>query len=179
MSRAIYWFRHIRTKQVLATLERSVLARPRLLKGQIPESLRPSTIRPDHWTPLVVAHGFESEKTQADAFTLATQPGHPLVPLTKEQLDQYRLLPNKTKRLVDMDMEEKQIAQLARTLIYLEAVKSPVVPTENGLKLFWETMDWVQKVEDAGLKWPKWVEHGLLDTTRGNIILNSELRSIP
>ncbi|KAI9469248.1 hypothetical protein LPJ78_002836 [Coemansia sp. RSA 989] len=178
MSRAIYWFRHIRTKQVLATLERSVLARPRLLKGQIPESLRPSKIRPDHWTPLVVAHGFETEKHQTDAFTLATQPGHPLVPLTREQLDQYRLLPNAAKRLVDMDMEERQIAQLARTLIYLEAVRSPAVP-QGGLKMYWETMEWVDKVEGAGLKWPQWVQHRLLDTIRGNIILNPELRSTP
>ncbi|KAJ2666605.1 hypothetical protein IW148_000832 [Coemansia sp. RSA 1199] len=178
MSRAIYWFRNIRTKQVFATMQRSVLANPRLIKGQIPTSQLPSTIRPDHWTPFVVAHGFDSQRSQMDTFTLATQPGHPLKPLSKQELAEYKLLPNTEKRNREMDMQERQVAQLARTLVYLDQTKSKAVPSSNNIRLLWEDDAWVGKIEEAGLQWPKWVEHGELEVRRGNIIVNQELRNV-
>ncbi|KAJ2340646.1 hypothetical protein IWW50_006668 [Coemansia erecta] len=177
MSRAIYWFRNIRTKQVFATMERSVLANPRLIKGQIPVSQLPSKIRPDHWTPLVVAHGFESDRSHTDVFTLATQPGHPLAAQTQEQKDKYRLLPNVVKRKQDMDMIERQIAQMARTMVYLDKTESKAVSKDSPVTLFWEDDEWVGKVEEAGLQWPEWIRHGRLELKRGNIILNQELRT--
>ncbi|KAJ1826923.1 hypothetical protein LPJ56_001937, partial [Coemansia sp. RSA 2599] len=132
MSRGIYLFRNIRTKQVLATTEKSLLARPKLIKGQIPDpTLRPKVIRPDHWTPLVVATGFESEASQNKVYVLASNPGSPLVPKTRKEKREYVLMRNKDKRLVNLDTTEKQVAQLARTLVYLDAVKSDAIPANN------------------------------------------------
>ncbi|KAJ2710167.1 hypothetical protein H4R19_003882 [Coemansia spiralis] len=177
MSRSLYWFRNIRTRQVLASTESSVQARPNLVKAQIRANLRPAALRPDHWQPLVVAVGFETEKAQVDTFTLASQPGHPLVPLTAAQKKAYTLLRNSDKRLVDMDMIERQVAQLARTLVYMDAVKSQSVPAAGRLRLLWEDDAWVGRVEEAGLVWPQWVEHGSLELKRGNMILNEELHA--
>ncbi|KAJ1734657.1 hypothetical protein LPJ61_000962 [Coemansia biformis] len=177
MSRSIYWFRNIRTRQVLASTEESVLARPNLVKSQIRVNLRPVALRPDHWRPMVVATGLETEKALLDTFTLVTQPGHPLVPLTAEQRQAYTLMRNRDKRLVDKDMIERQLAQLARTLVYMDAVKSASIPAAGRLRLLWEDDAWVRKIEDAGLQWPQWVDHGILELKRGNIILNEELRA--
>ncbi|KAJ1647117.1 hypothetical protein J3B02_006249 [Coemansia erecta] len=178
MSRGIYLFRNIRTKQVLATTEKSLLSRPKLIKGQIPDpTLRPKAIRPDHWTPLVVATGFESEVSQNKIYLLASNPGHPLVPKTFKEKREYVLMRNKNKRLVDLDTTEKQVAQLARTFVYLDSMKSDAIPANNKVKLLWQDKEWVKKVEDAGLQWPSWIEHGELDLKRGNIILNPEVRT--
>ncbi|KAJ2818723.1 hypothetical protein GGI24_005012 [Coemansia furcata] len=140
--------------------------------------LRPTVIRPDHWTPLVVATGFESEQAQADVFTLAAQPGHPLTPKTAQEKREHALLTLRNKRLAEMDMVERQIAQLARSLVYMDSVGSKAIPqTESQkIKLFWEDKDWIQKVEAAGLQWPQWVEHDVLEMKRGNVIANPELR---
>ncbi|KAJ2796059.1 hypothetical protein H4R21_004862 [Coemansia helicoidea] len=177
MSRSIYWFRNIRTKQVLSSTESSVLARPNLVKTQIRANLRPAALRPDHWQPLVVATGFETERALLNTFTLASQPGHPLVPLTAEQKKAYTLLRNSDKRLVDMDMIERQLAQLARTLVYMDAVKSDSIPAAGRLRLLWEDDAWVARIEEAGLVWPQWVDHSTLELKRGNMILNEELRA--
>ncbi|KAJ1731406.1 hypothetical protein LPJ72_003956 [Coemansia sp. Benny D160-2] len=200
MSLGVYLFRHIRTRQILVTTEKSVLARPRLLKSQIKPNQRPPRIRPDHWTPLVVALGFKDKKAQANAFMLASMAGHPLVVPTAQEKKAYVLMPNKNKRLAEMDMVERQVAQLARTLMYMDAVRpDTVVPVSSSsgssidgavsestdsssdaesaaIKLLWEDKSWISKIEDAGLHWPKWVAHGDLDLKRGNIIMNPEVR---
>ncbi|KAJ2779524.1 hypothetical protein H4R18_003960 [Coemansia javaensis] len=176
MSRSIYWFRNIRTKQVLASTEPSVLARPKLVRGQIRPNLRPAALRPDHWRPLVVATGFETEKAQVNTFTLASQPGHPLAVPTAEERARYTLLRNKHKRLVDMDMVERQVAQLARTLVYMDTVRSESIPAAGRIRLLWEDDAWIGRVRDAGLEWPQWVEHGALELKRGSIFLNDELK---
>ncbi|KAJ2721793.1 hypothetical protein GGI07_003727 [Coemansia sp. Benny D115] len=177
MTRALYLFRNIRTKQVLASTENSLLTKPKLVKAQIHDpTLRPTVIRPDHWTPLVVASGFETEKAQHDAFTLISQPGHPLVPKTKEEIRDYQLTKNKHKRLIDLDTTERQIAQLARTLVYMDGAKSGSIPHGSKIQLYWENKEWISKVEEAGLQWPQWVEHRDLELKRGNIIVNPELR---
>ncbi|KAJ2235669.1 hypothetical protein H4R99_007582 [Coemansia sp. RSA 1722] len=177
MSRGIYLFRNIRTKQVLTTTETSLLSRPKLIKGQVPDpTLRPKTIRPDHWTPLVVATGFDNEVSQNKVYVLASNPGHPLVPKTEKEKREYVLMRNKNKRLADLDTTEKQVAQLARTFVYMDSMKSDAIPAKNKVKLLWQDKDWIKKVEDAGLRWPEWIEHGDLDLKRGNIILNPEAR---
>ncbi|KAJ2502984.1 hypothetical protein IWW47_002934 [Coemansia sp. RSA 2052] len=180
MSRALYFFRNIRTKQVLACPSSSVMSATAFINTQITNpALRPTVIRPDHWTPLVVASGFESEQAHADAFTLAAQPGHPLTPQTKEEKRQHALLTRPNKRLAEMDMVERQIAQLARAFVYMDSVGSKVVPQGESqkIKLFWEDDDWIKRVESAGLRWPQWVEHDKLELKRGNIITNKELRN--
>ncbi|KAJ2161409.1 hypothetical protein GGF46_001504 [Coemansia sp. RSA 552] len=177
MSRSLYWFRNVRTRQVLTSTEKSVLARPYLLKSQIPAALQPSSIRPDHWRPMVVATGFETEQAQLDTFTLASQSGFPLVPQTKDERRKYLLLPNIKKRLIDKDMVERQVAQLARTLVYMDAVKSAAIPVQAPLTLLWDNREWIDKVTQAGLAWPEWVRHADLDIKRGAIIMNPELRS--
>ncbi|KAJ2105347.1 hypothetical protein GGI01_001009 [Coemansia sp. RSA 376] len=179
MSRALYFFRNIRTKQVLACPSSSVMSATSFINTQITNpALRPTVIRPDHWTPLVVASGFESEQAQADVFTLAAQPGHPLTPKTAQEKREYALLTLRNKRLAEMDMVERQIAQLARSFVYMDSVGSKAIPQGESPKitLFWEDSDWIQKVESAGLKWPQWVEHDKLDLKRGNMITNKELR---
>ncbi|KAI8322314.1 hypothetical protein GQ54DRAFT_328380 [Martensiomyces pterosporus] len=179
MSRAVYFFRNIRTKQVLASTEKTLLSKTRLINAQIPDvTLRPTVVRPDHWTPLVVASGFETEEAQRDAFMLMSKPGHPLVPQTDAQKKKYTLMMNKNKRLADMDTIERQVAQLARSLVYMDATKASAIPGngEGKVKLLWENNEWIRKVEDAGLTWPRWIEHGSLDLKRGNIITNKELR---
>ncbi|KAJ2900429.1 hypothetical protein IWW38_000482 [Coemansia aciculifera] len=186
MSRALYFFRNIRTKQVLACPSPSVMSAVSYINTQITNpALRPTVIRPDHWTPLVVVSGFESEQAHADAFTLAAQPGHPLTPPTADEKRQHALLTRPNKRLAEMDMVERQVAQLARALVYMDAVGSRAVPSsaqeEKGssqqkIKLFWEDDQWIGKVQDAGLSWPKWVEHDKLELKRGNVITNKELR---
>ncbi|KAJ2080914.1 hypothetical protein H4R24_002714 [Coemansia sp. RSA 988] len=176
MSRAIYWYRNIRTKQVLVSTENSVLARPALVKGQIRQNLRPSVLRPDHWKPALVADGFDTRLARDNIFTMASQPGHPLVSPTAADIKKYTLLPNTRKRLVDMDMVEGKIAQLARILVYMDTMKSSSIPEANSLQLFWEDRTWIEKVEAAGLKWPEWVQHCDLDVKRGSMIMNQELR---
>ncbi|KAJ1895735.1 hypothetical protein LPJ71_006687 [Coemansia sp. S17] len=113
-----------------------------------------------------------------DVFTLAAQPGHPLTPKTAQEKREYALLTLRNKRLAEMDMVERQIAQLARSFVYMDSVGSKAIPQGESPKitLFWEDSDWIQKVESAGLKWPQWVEHDKLDLKRGNMITNKELR---
>ncbi|KAJ1952190.1 hypothetical protein GGI12_006309 [Dipsacomyces acuminosporus] len=179
MSKAVYLFRNIRTKQVLASTEKTLLSKQHLIKAQVPDAtLRPTVIRPDHWTPLVVAAGFETEEAQRDAFTLISKPGHLLVPQTEAQKKKYTLMMNKNKRLADMDTAERQIAQLARSLVYMDATGSSAIPRtgEGKVRLYWENSEWIKKVEDACLKWPQWVEHDSLELKRGNMIVNKELR---
>ncbi|KAJ1664421.1 hypothetical protein IW140_004082 [Coemansia sp. RSA 1813] len=182
MSLGVYLFRHIRTRQVLVSTEKSVLGRPQLLKSQIKPNQRPTVIRPDHWTPLVAALGFKNKKAQEEAFMLSSMAGHPLVAPSAHAQREYERMRNKNKRLVDMDMVERQVAQLARTFMYMDTVKSkdgmPIVGDEDGstIKLLWEDRSWVDKVVDAGLRWPKWIVHGDLDLKRGNIIMNPEVR---
>ncbi|KAJ2009090.1 hypothetical protein GGI04_000734 [Coemansia thaxteri] len=184
MPRAIYLFRNIRTKQVLATTSQSVMAALPLIKTQIADpALQPKLIRPDHWTPLVVATGFSSDQAHVDTFTLVTRPGHPLKPKSLRQNREYSLLTRRNKRLADMDMVESQIAQLARSFVYMDAVRSKAVPSDPTnpdsakIRLLWENNDWIEKVQAAGLHWPQWIEHGKLELKRGNIITNKELKS--
>ncbi|KAJ1842590.1 hypothetical protein LPJ73_005751 [Coemansia sp. RSA 2703] len=179
MSRAIYLFRNIRTRQVVATTERSLLERPQLYAAQLsaPTYLPQPALRPDHWTPLVVATGFTTDRFLTNTFALVSQPGSPLVPPTERQKREYRLMKNKDKRIADRDTTERQVAQLARSLVYTDALRSESLPAGAKIKLLWQDRDWIKKVEDAGLRWPAWVEHGDLDLKRGNIILNPELRS--
>ncbi|KAJ2612594.1 hypothetical protein H4S08_002629 [Coemansia sp. RSA 1365] len=176
MSRAIYWYRNIRTKQVLVSTENSVLARPALVKGQIRPNLRPAVLRPDHWKPALVADGFDTQIARDNTFTLASQPGHLLVSPTAADIKKYTLMQNTKKRLVDMDMVERQIAQLARILVYMDTMKSASIPETNSIRLFWEDKAWIGRVEAAGLKWPEWVQHCDLEVKRGSIIINKELR---
>ncbi|KAJ2809089.1 hypothetical protein H4R20_000393 [Coemansia guatemalensis] len=176
MSRAIYWYRNIRTKQVLVSTENSVLARPALVKGQIRPNLRPSVLRPDHWKPALVADGFDTQRAHDNIFTMASQPGHPLVSPSAADIKKYTLLPNTRKRLVDMDMLEGKIAQLARIFVYMDAMKSASIPEKNAIRLFWEDRSWIEAVEAAGLNWPEWVQHCDLEVKRGSIIINKELR---
>ncbi|KAJ1949260.1 hypothetical protein FBU59_001219 [Linderina macrospora] len=175
MSRAIYLFRNIRTKQVLASMDKTLLSHEHLIAAQ---PLRPQTIRPDHWTPLAVLSGFNSDTALHTAFSMASMPGFPLRPPNKHEQEEYRLLKNKHKRLRDLDTTERQIAQLARTLVYMDETKSHVVPKEGEgkLRLFWQDREWIGKVEEAGLRFPEWIEHGDLDLKRGNMIMNKELR---
>ncbi|KAJ2492625.1 hypothetical protein IWW37_001236 [Coemansia sp. RSA 2050] len=143
--------------------------------------LRPKVIRPDHWTPLIVASGFDSQKAHANLFMLAAQPGHPLTPKTSEEIRQYKLLTRRNKQIADMDMVECQVAQLARSLVYIDSLQgAKAAPQEDvpKIKLFWEDNQWIKKVQAAGLYWPQWVEHDKLDMKRGNMILNSELRKV-
>ncbi|KAJ2787769.1 hypothetical protein GGI15_000470 [Coemansia interrupta] len=179
MSRAIYLFRNIRTKQVVATTERSLLARPEHLRSQTQPStyLPQPAMRPDHWTPLVVATGWATDQALSNAFALVSQRGSPLVPPTERQKREYLLMKNKDKRIADKDTTERQVAQLARSLVYVEAVRPNLVPSGEKIRLLWQDREWIAKVEEAGLKWPAWVEHGDLDLKRGNIILNPEVRS--
>ncbi|KAJ1796407.1 hypothetical protein LPJ59_003770 [Coemansia sp. RSA 2399] len=178
MSLGVYLYRHIRTKQVLVSTEQSVLARPHLLKSQIKPNQRPARIRPDHWTPLVAALGFKDKRAQENAFMLASMAGHPLVAQSAQAQRETVLKPNKEKRLADMDMVERQVAQLARTFMYMDAVKSNTGEGEEqaDINLLWEDSSWVARIEEAGLQWPRWVVHGHLDLKRGNIIMNPEVR---
>ncbi|KAI9505686.1 hypothetical protein GGI25_002405 [Coemansia spiralis] len=178
MSLGVYLFRNIRTNQILATTEKSILARPNLVKSQIKPNQRPSTLRPDHWIPLVAATGFESKKAQDDVFMLASQNGHPLIPPAKAEQREYLLKKNKDKKIAEMDMVERQVAQLARTFIYIDKLKPQTVKQVGAqIKLFWQDRSWIKKIEDAGLYWPEWVAHDDLELKRGSIIVNPELRS--
>ncbi|KAJ1721551.1 hypothetical protein LPJ53_003927 [Coemansia erecta] len=179
MSKAIYLFRNIRTKQVIATTERSLLVRPQLYRSQVssPTYLPQPALRPDHWTPLVVATGFATDQALANAFALVSQRGSPLVPQTERQKREYRMMKNKDKRIAERDTTERQVAQLARSLVYTDAIRPNNIPAGSKIRLLWQDRDWIKKVEDAGLRWPAWVEHGDLDLKRGNIILNPEVRS--
>ncbi|KAJ2350881.1 hypothetical protein H4S02_013715 [Coemansia sp. RSA 2611] len=181
MSRAVFFYRNIRTKQVLVCPSATVMSATSLISTQITNPvLRPKVIRPDHWTPLVVASGFDSQKAHANLFMLAAQPGHPLTPKTSEDIRQYKLLARRNKLIADMDMVESQVAQLARSLVYIDSLASKAVPQEevSKIKLFWEDSEWIKKVEAAGLYWPKWIEHDSLEMKRGNIVLNQELRNV-
>ncbi|ORX71338.1 hypothetical protein DL89DRAFT_123564 [Linderina pennispora] len=156
MSRAIYLFRNIRTKQVLASMDKTLLSHERLIAGQVPQQpLRPQKIRPDHWTPLAVLSGFQTDSALNTAFSLASMPGFPLRPPTAQEQHEYRLLKNKHKRLRDLDTTERQVAQLARSLIYMDHTSSHVVPKEGKLKLFWQDRQWIGKVEDAWAQVPR------------------------
>ncbi|KAJ2557149.1 hypothetical protein EV175_001520 [Coemansia sp. RSA 1933] len=185
MSLGVYLYRHIRTRQVLVSTEKSVLARPNLLKSQIKQNQRPPRIRPDHWTPLVAALGFKDKREQVNAFMLASMAGHPLVPQTAQAQRELALKPTKIQRLAEMDMVERQVAQLARTLVYMDALGENNDGGEEGqqqredIVLLWEDGSWIERVENAGLRWPSWVVHDRLDLRRGSIIMNPEVHEAP
>ncbi|KAJ1680372.1 hypothetical protein EV182_000154 [Spiromyces aspiralis] len=174
---AVFLFRNIKTSQVLASVRQNLISDERRLLKQIQDAtVRPPRIRPDLWTPMVVAAGFPDSTAAQTLQTILAEPGAPLRQPTPEEVEEHRLMRTPARKLKEMNMIESKIAHLCRALIYFGHKSSPIV--KDGIKLYWGHPEYQSIIDGKSLSWPEFVTHDKLSLKRGNIILNEELKNI-
>ncbi|RUO95768.1 hypothetical protein BC936DRAFT_143266 [Jimgerdemannia flammicorona] len=181
--KALYLYRHVQTRQVLVSLRQNM--------KYFDETARPLHLRKDHWAPLAVVTGFDTDATAQAAHDA-------LLWRTKERQRTKMTSPKhiNMKRRLRVPIEQNQLDESLISLREaLEKVTSERAP--QNLSVFWEkssyigkalkmeTMDVMvakygkenaEKYSEETAQWPAGVYHHILELKRSRMIENPELR---
>ncbi|KAI8870360.1 hypothetical protein GQ42DRAFT_178635 [Ramicandelaber brevisporus] len=133
--RALYFYKHLRTKQVLFFYDRNMIwDSPGKLLSQIRNAqCRHGKFRKDLWNPYLVATGFAEDQQLLDVLSLVKSREVDTSVLTRRDPD-FAMLKRDQKWKAFMELEPVDRARtLCRVLTYLDAPISDVATKKSGI----------------------------------------------
>ncbi|RKP14420.1 hypothetical protein BJ684DRAFT_19172 [Piptocephalis cylindrospora] len=169
-ARGLYFYRNIRTQQVIINLSEGL--RDDSLRNQLPDpTTRPPSIRKDLWRPMVVAMGLEESVARGLRQAILE------MPVEKRRDPEYLKKPIVRRRVLEQDMVKTRVEQLRHVLTRLEGRRVLQSKPAPEVRLFWDDPQY-QGEESEGT-WPSSVTHDALVLKRGRMIQNEAIIRAP